>query len=358
MMLDLRRRPSPSHAMRILSPVLALLLTVLTGLVLFALYTDDSLRALYVYFVSPLTTSYGREELLVKASPLIMIGVGLAICYRANAWNIGAEGQLSVGALTGGAVALALGDWDSGLVLPIVLVAGAAGGLVWALVPALLKARFNASEILTSLMLVYVAQLLLDYMVRGPLRDPGGFNFPESALLSSSASLPILFDMGRLHAGLVLALLAAVGGAVFLFRTVGGFEIRVAGQAPRAAAFGGFSNNRVLIGVFALSGALAGLAGICEVAGPIGQLLPSVSPGYGFTAIIVAFLGRLDPLGVVLAALLLALSYLGGEAAQMSLGLPRNVSQVMQGVLLFWVLACDTFILYRVRFTGMRTRTA
>ena len=354
MTLELRRRPMPSRTMLVLSPLVALLLTVLTGLAVFSVYTDDSLRALYVYFVSPITTSYGREELLVKAAPLMMIGVGLAICFRANAWNIGAEGQLAIGGLTGGAVALALGDWESHLVLPIVLAAGAAGGAAWALIPAVLKVRFNASEILTSLMLVYVAQLLLDFMVRGPLRDPDGFNFPESALLSSSATLPILFDMGRLHIGIALAVAAALLGAFYLFRTVGGFEVRVAGQAPRAAGFGGFSNARVVIGVFAFSGALAGVAGIVEVAGPIGQLLPSISPGYGFTAIIVAFLGRLHPLGVVLAALLLALSYLGGEAAQMALGLPRNVSQVMQGVLLFWVLACDTFIVYRPRLVPRR----
>ena len=327
---------------------------MLTGLAVFSIYTDDSLRALYVYFISPVTTSYGREELLVKAAPLMMIGVGLAICFRANAWNIGAEGQLAIGGLTGGATALALGGWESDLVLPLVLAAGAAGGAAWALIPAVLKVRFNASEILTSLMLVYVAQLLLDFMVRGPLRDPDGFNFPESALLSSSATLPILFDMGRLHIGFALAVTAALLGAFYLFRTLGGFEIRVAGQAPRAAGYGGFSNARVVIGVFALSGALAGLAGVIEVAGPIGQLLPSISPGYGFTAIIVAFLGRLHPVGVILAALLLALSYLGGEATQMALGLPRNVSQVMQGVLLFWVLACDTFIVYQPRVVARK----
>ncbi len=344
--------------MVILSPVIAFALTLMTGLAIFGIYTEDSLQALYVYFVSPLTTSYGREELLVKASPLIMIGVGLALCFRANAWNIGAEGQLAIGGLVGGAVALWLGDWDSPFVLPMVLAAGALGGAAWAMIPALLKVRFKASEILTSLMLVYVAQYLLDYMVRGPLRDPDGFNFPESALLSPSATLPILFDMGRLHIGLVLALILAIVGTFYLFRTIGGFEIRVSGQAPRAAGFGGFSNARVVITVFAFSGALAGLAGVAEVAGPIGQLLPSISPGYGFTAIIVAFLGRLHPIGVVLAALLLALSYLGGEAAQISLGLPRNVSQVMQGVLLFWVLACDTFIVYRPTIASRVARPA
>lgn len=349
-MIELRKRQTPSRLMVVASPVIALAMTLLTGLMIFGFYTDDAGRALYVYFIGPLTTGYGREELLVKATPLMLIGVGLAICFRANVWNIGAEGQLVVGGLTGGAVALWFGGLESPLVLPVALAAGAAGGAAWGFVPAFLKTRFNASEILTSLMLVYVAQLLLDYLVRGPLRDPDGFNFPESALFSSSATLPTIVDGGRLHVGIVIAIVLAVLGAVLLFRTVKGFGIRVAGQARRAAGFGGFDERRTVVFAFLISGALAGLAGAVEVTGPIGQLLPSISPGYGFTAIIVAFLGRLHPVGIVLAGLLMALTYIGGDIAQGQLGLPAAAIQVFQGMLLFFLLALDLFTNYRLRF--------
>jgi ABC-type uncharacterized transport system permease subunit len=349
MRLELRRRPQASRLMALLSPLLAIALTLATGALLFALLGKDPLRALHAYFVEPLSTGYSLQELGVKATPLVLIGIGLTVCFLCNAWNIGAEGQLTAGAIAGGWLALTLQSWESPLVLPLMLLLGAAGGLLYGLIPAVLKARFNANEILTSLMLVYVAQLALDYLVRGPWRDPKGFNFPQTQLFSPSATLPLLAPDGRLHIGLIFALLAVVGAAVLLGRTVKGFEIRVAGEAPKAAAFAGFSRTRLLLFAFAVSGALAGLAGIMEAAGPIGQLLPTISPGYGFAAIIVAFLARLNPVGVLFAGLLLALSYIGGENAQISIGVSSSVTRVFQGILLFYVLACDTLILYRLR---------
>ena len=358
MRLELHRRPRASHAMALASPLLAIALTLVTGAILFALLGKDPVRALQAYFVEPLSTGYALQELGVKAAPLVLIGIGLAICFRCNAWNIGAEGQLTAGAIAGSWLVLSAPDWDSPLVLPLMLALGALGGLLYGLVPAVLKTRFNANEILTSLMLVYVAQLALDYLVRGPWRDPEGFNFPQSMLFPAAAQLPLLLPDGRLHIGALFALLAVLGGAVLLGRTVLGFEIRVAGEAPRAAAFAGFSRTRLVLFAFAASGALAGLAGILEVAGPIGQLLPSVSPGYGFAAIIVAFLARLNPFGVLFAGLLLALSYIGGEHAQIALGIPRNITQVFQGILLFYVLACDSLILYRPRLVSRRADAA
>lgn len=349
MRLELVRRPEQSRRMAMLSPVLAIALTLVSGAILFAALGHDPVRALGVYFIEPLTTSWSVQELLVKATPLVMIAVGLAICYLSNNWNIGAEGQFTFGAIAGSGVALSLNSWDSGWLLPLMLVAGILGGMAWGAIPAFLKTRFNTNEILTSLMLVYVAQLLLDWLVRGPWRDPGGYNFPESEVFSDAATMPLLIAGSRLHIGAVFAVLAVVVAAIMLGATLKGFEIRVLGQAPKAGSFAGFSRTRLTIFAFLLSGGLAGLAGISEVSGTIGQLRPTISPGYGFAAIIVAFLGRLNPIGILVAGLLLALSYLGGEAAQVSLGISDKITKVFQGMLLIYVLACDTFILYRPR---------
>src|SRR5207248_2065842 len=272
------------------------------------------------------------------------------LCYLANAWNIGAEGQFLIGAVAGSWLAVKTQGTDAGLwVLPAMLLLGAAAGALYALIPAICKVRFGASEILTSLMLVYVADLLLDYLVRGPWRDPAGFNFPTTAEFDPVATVPVLIEGGRLHLGAVITLLVVAAAAVLLGRTIKGFEIRVVGAAPRAARFGGFNANQLTLLTFAVSGALAGLAGIIEVAGPIGHLDPGVSSGYGFTAIIVAFLGRLNPIGILVAGLFLALTFIGGEGAQISMKVPLDLTKVFQGILLFYVLACDSLIVYRIR---------
>jgi len=348
-LVELERRPVPSRAMMVLSPVIAVGLTLATAALLLALDGVDPLEGLYVYFLQPLTVGWSLAELAVKASPLILIALGLSVCFLANLWNIGAEGQYIAGAILGGWFALAFHTTGEWWVLPVMLLLGALGGMLYALIPALLRIRFGANEILTSLMLVYVAQLGLDYLVRGPWRDPHGYNFPQSVNFEAAATMPLLLSGSRLHWGVLLAPLAVVLAAVFLGVTLRGFELKVIGIAPRAARFAGFSERRNVILAFAVSGALAGLAGIIEVAGPIGQLLPTISPGYGFSAIIVAFLGRLNPIGIFLAGLFLALSYLGGEAAQIALRVPLDLTNVLQGVLLFYVLACDTLILYRPR---------
>ena len=351
MRLWLEPRPEQSRAMSVLSPGIAILLTLFAGGILFAAHGLDPRHALFVYFVEPLTTLWSIEELIVKTTPLVLIGVGLAVCFRANLWNIGAEGQLTAGAIAGAAVPILATQWESVLVLPSMLLLGVLGGMAWAALPALLRNRFGVNEILTSLMLVYVAQYLLDWLVRGPWRDPQGYNFPESIGFVEGQLLPTL-GAGRVHLGALFALVAVAVLFVFMSRTLRGFEVQVSGEAPRAARFGGFSRPRTVWLCFGLSGGLAGLAGICEVAGPVGQLQPSISPGYGFTAIIVAFLGRLNPLGALLAGIVLGISYLGGEAAQVELRVSGKTTQVFQGMLLFFILACDTLIRYRVRFRG------
>ena len=359
MRLFLERRPEHSRAMAVASPFIAVALTLVTGGIIFALLGLDPFKALYIYFIDPLTSLWSIEELLVKAAPLVLIGVGLAIGYSANVWNIGAEGQLTAGAVAGSLVPILFNSWQGPTVLPVILVMGIAGGMAWGAIPAFLKTRFGANEILSSLMLVYVAQLGLDWLVRGPLRDPMGLNFPKSVNFEGWQLLPTLSG-SRVHLGILLALIAGLVLAVVMARMLKGFEIRVIGSTPRAGAFAGFSRNRTVWFCFLLSGGLAGLAGIAEVAGPGGHLQPNISPGYGFTAIIVAFLGRLNPIGVVVAGLMLALSYLGGEGAQIALGISDKIARVFQGILLFYILACDTLILYRIRLaawgsTGART---
>jgi len=294
----------------------------------------------------------------VKAAPLVLIAVGLSLGFRANVWNIGAEGQYTLGALAGGGVALFLPESESPLLLPAMIVAGALGGMAWAAIPAFLRTRFNANEILTSLMLTYVAQQLLIYLVVGPWKDPEGYGFPQSRLFQDAATLPILVPETRIHLGVLFALVTVGLGWLVLAKSAIGFQLKVIGEAPRAARYAGFAEHRLVWLVLLTSGGLAGLAGLFEVAGPVGQLTPSISPGYGFIAIIVAFLGRLNPIGVLVAGLALALSYLGGEAAQIELGMPNAVTGIFQGILLFFLLGCDLLILYRIRLAPAKAAEA
>lgn len=349
-MIRLERRPETSRTMLWLTPVLALILTILVGMVLFAMLGKDPLQTVAVIFVSPFSDLYNLSELLVKATPLILIAIGLSLGFRAGIWNIGAEGQFTIGALAGGAVGLAFHGTDSIWLMPLMWIAGCAGGMAWAAIPAYLRTRFGANEILVSLMLVYVATLLLSAMVTGPLRDPDGFNFPESRLFEGSAAMPLLLEGTRAHIGFFAALAAALAAWLLLGHHVVGFQIRLLGEAPRAARFAGFVEARVIWFCLLVSGGLAGLAGLFEATGPVGQLVPSLPVGYGFTAIIVAFLGRLNPLGIIIAGFVMAVTYLGGEAAEISMQLPNAVTAVFQGLLLFFLLGMDVLSTYRFRW--------
>jgi simple sugar transport system permease protein len=311
------------------------------------------LAAFEVYVTQPLSDPWALQELLVKATPLALIAIGLSYCFRANLWNIGAEGQFVMGAIFGSWLALKTHGTDAGVwVLPLMLALGVIGGALWGLIPAFLKTRFGVNEILTSLMLVYVAQLVLDYLTRGPWRDPKGFNFPQSVTFDPAATLPPVIEGSRVHGGFVFAVLAILVTAIVVGRTLFGYRLKLTGDAPRAARFAGFSARSTTLAVFAISGGLAGLAGISEVAGQIGQMQPSISPGYGFTAITVAFLGRLNPVGILVASLVVALTFIGGESAQILLKLPLDLSNAFQGVLLLCVLAADALVTYRLRVVG------
>jgi ABC-type uncharacterized transport system permease subunit len=349
-MLRLEARPQPSQVMSFASPLLALAITVLIGIVMFALLGKDPVRALQMFFYEPIKSVYAWTEIAVKATPLILIGLGLAICYRSNVWNIGAEGQYVIGAVFASGVAMqASADTPPAIVL-VILLAGVVGGMVWAAIVALLRDRFNANEILVSLMLVYVGDMLLAYLVYGPWKDPAGYNFPQTITFDATTKIPRLVTGLRTNIGLVIALAAVAAMWAFLFRTYRGFALQVGGLAPAAARYAGFSSRRSLWTALLVSGGLAGLAGGLEAAGPLGQLTPYVPAGYGFAAIIVAFVGRLHPVGIVFSAVLMSMFYIGGELAQSRLGLPKALTGVFQGLLLFALLACDTLIHYRVRF--------
>lgn len=345
-------RTEPARALAWLSPVIAFALTVFTGFCLFAALGQDPVKALGVFFIAPLDSLRGWTEIAVKMTPLLLCAAGLVVCFKANVWNIGAEGQLIAGAITGGVVALACDpSWGRWYVV-LVMLASAVGGAVWGGFTALLRHRFHANEILVSLMLVYVAQFLLAWCVQGPMRDPMGFGFPQTKLFETGAMLPVL-EGTRLHAGALLALFSAVGVWLLMDRMSLGFQFKVSGMAPFAARYAGYHPGKLIWASMLICGALAGLAGGIEASGPLGQLTPTISPGYGFAAIIVAFVGRLSPLGCIPAAFVMALFYLGGELAQSRLGLPSSITGVYQGLLLFFILACDTMIFYRLSWRGL-----
>ncbi len=355
MRLELVPRQSVLPAMRAAASVAAFVTAfVLAGIVIWLLGRSP-IAAFQVYVLQPLSDPWAVQELLVKATPIALIAIGLSYCFRANLWNIGAEGQFVMGAVFGSWLALATHGSEGGWwILPAMILFGIAGGALYGLIPAFLKTRFGVFETLTSLMLVYVAQLTLDYLVRGPWRDPKGFNFPQSVTFDPSATLPGVLESGRVHYGAIFAAVAVLATAIIVGRTLFGYRLRLTGDAPRAARFAGFSEKNTTLAVFAISGGLAGLAGISEVAGQIGQLQPSISPGYGFTAITVAFLGRLNPFGILAASLVVALTVIGGESAQILLKLPLDLTQAFQGMLLLCVLAADALVSYRIRLVGRR----
>jgi len=356
--IKLEPRVEPSRWLAIASPLLALAITVALGLLLFMLLGKDALGCLQMFFVEPIKDARALAELSIKATPLLLIGLGLSLCFRANVWNIGAEGQFILGSIFGTWVALrATPDSGVGLLLAL-LFAGALGGALWASVSAFLRDRFNASEILVSLMLVYVAEQLLAYLVNGPWKDPNGYNFPQTITFLSSARIPRLLEDSRANIGAPLALLCAVGCFLFMNKSFAGYRLDVAGLSPAAARYAGFSARSALWLPFLLSGALAGLAGALEVAGPDGQLTTHVPLGYGFAAIIVAFVGRLDPFGVTLSSVLMSMFFIGGELSQSRLGLPKSITGVFQGLLLFSLLTCDTLVKNKLRFVSSSSARA
>jgi len=352
-MITLTPRTNVSVTLTIITPVLAIIFTLFMGLIIFSSLGYDPIKSLYYFFIAPVSRPDQVAALAVKACPLIIIASGLVFCYKSNVWNIGAEGQLILGAVFSGWVALNFLESDSILLLPSMMIASIIGGLLWALIPALLKVRFNTNEILVSLMLTYVASLFIDFLVRGPWRDPMSFGFPltptySDAGLINRIHIPFVGYIGQLHYGVLIALCVSIVLWFILMKMLSGFSIRVSGESPKAAIFAGFKPSNVTIMVMCISGGSAGLAGMIEVSANIGQLQPNISFGYGFTAIIVAFLARLNPLAAIPAGLIVALAELGGDSVQISLGMPKVVTGVFKGLLLLSLLAGETLNRYHV----------
>lgn len=355
-MLKAQPRVESSKLMAWFSPVLAIFLTAVVSSIMFAILDISPVRAFEVFILMPMSDAYNIGELLVKATPLLLCAIGLALCYRANIWNIGAEGQLLMGAVFASAVAVNA-DMDSGVgLLTLTIASGCIGGLLWAAIPTLLNRVFHTNIILTTIMLNYIGLYLLLWAVHGPLADPQGFGFPESVIFEDGVLLPLIMTEGRATISSVIALALALITGVMLYKTLPGFQLRVLGDDQSAARYAGFSSNKITWLVMCFAGALAGFAGAAEVTGPIGQLIPSVSPGYGYAAIIVAYLGRLNPFGIILASLFMGTLYMGSDLAQIELGLPTAITGLFQGSLLFFLLACDFLIYYRITLVSRNTK--
>ena len=343
-------RAQSSNIMNIFAPIIAVILTLITGSIIFSIMGFNAFFALHTFFISPISTTYGISELLVKATPLALIATGLAFCFKNNIYNIGAEGQLTMGAIFGGGIGIYFHDTNSFWLLPLMIIGGAIGGSLWAMIPALLKNKFNTNEILTSLMLVYVALFILDFLVVGPWRDPEGYSFPKTRPFSDSGRMPLLFDGLRIHIGLIITLILIFISWFVFAKTIFGFQLKVSGFSPIAARYAGFNQKILIYLAFGICGAFAGIAGLAEVSGPIGLIYRDISPNYGFTAIIVAFLGRLHPLGIIFASLIIALTYLGAEDAQLFMQVPAAVGFLFQGLVLFYLLGADFLVKYKLEF--------
>ncbi|HWV02710.1 MAG TPA: ABC transporter permease [Devosia sp.] len=350
MQLRLEKRPEPSRFMLYATPVGAVVLTMIVGAIIFSIIGYNGLAAVYEMFIAPLALSYKWSAIAVKASPLILIGVGLAVGNRAAIWNIGAEGQYIAGALAGTGIGLVTQDMTGVWILPSMILAGLVGGAVWGAIPAWLKTQFNVNETLSSLMLTYVAIHLMNEMVTGPWKDRTGYSYPQTPIVKPDQMLPIIIPHTSIHLGVLITLIIALVMWFVMSRSLFGFQVRVVGSAPSAARHAGFSYKTTVWLVFILSGALAGLAGIFEVTGPFRQMALGFPQNYGFTAIIVAFLGRLNPLGVIIAGIVMAITYVGGDLAQSALQMPNASKGIFQAMVLFFLLASDILVRYRVRF--------
>lgn len=357
MRIKLEKRREPSRTMLVVTPIASVVVTMLVGIVVFDLLGKDGLRAVVDIFLTPLFTSYKWQDVAVKAAPLIIIALGLAVGNRAQVWNIGAEGQYVIGALASAGVGMAFGTNGGMIVVTLMLAAGILAGGAWAAIPAGLRTRYSVNEILSSLMLTYVALQVLNYLVGGPWKDPEGRNFPVTAPLPDSQTLPVL-GTSTVHLGVLIAVILPFVFWFLMSRSVFGFQIRVVGSAPHAARHGGFDGKQTIWLALIISGAMAGLAGSLEFTGVLHKIDLGFPSGYGFTAIIVCFLGRLNPVGCLIAGIVLAVTYVGGQMAQTSVKIPNSTAGIFQAMMLFFILASDILIRYRLRFISAAPRGA
>ncbi|SEH69605.1 nucleoside ABC transporter membrane protein [Rhizobium tibeticum] len=344
------RRERASIAATLAAPFLALAAATILNLGLYVLMGRDPVDVVYAMLLEPFLSWASFSEVLLKAGPLLLIAQGLAIGFRAKVFNIGAEGQFILGAIFASAIPVwfpeATGQW----IWPVMLLLGVLGGAFWASLTAFWRVRLNANEILVSLMLSLVAAQLLNYLLLGPWKDPNGFNFPQSVMFQYDAMVPILISGTRVNVSLLITIALSLAAWVFMQRSFTGYKLQVGGLAPRAAGYAGFRQGRAIWLSLLIGGCAAGLAGAAEVAGPLGQLQRSISTGYGYAAIIVAYLGGLHPIGIVASALFMAALYIGGDNAMVSANLPIAAVRVFQGSLLLAYLVATAFVRYRLEW--------
>ncbi len=344
----IERRAAPTTGVAALVPLVSIMLALVLGALLLLLSGQNPLVVYGVMFNGAFGSLNGIAETIVKTIPLSLAALGVGIAFRMLLWNIGAEGQLYFGAIAATGLALYVMPWAPAVVLlPMMVLAGFVGGALWGLIPGALRAFLNVNEIITSLMLNYVAILFSEYLVHGPWRNPQGLGFPGTRTLPEAAWLPRLSPT-RVHLGVLLSVIVAGVLFVILRRTWWGYEIRVIGENPRAARYAGINIPRNMLLVMAVSGGLAGIAGMSEVAGIAHQLQRSLSPGYGYTAIIVAWLARLNPWSTLVVAFLFAGLLVGGDQLQISMGLPAAIAPMLQGTILFCLLGGEVLSRYRI----------
>ena len=351
MRIRLEKRVLVPGWLRVLTSAISILLALIAIAIAFLLFRVNPWLAYKKVFIGSFGSIYGLSESLVKAIPLLLCGVGLAIAFKAQFWNIGAEGQLLVGAIAATWVALffpfKLPDWA---MLPTMFAAGFIAGALWALIPAILKAKLRVDEVITSLMLVYVATEILNYLIYGPWKGAKEWGFPYSDKFPDAAIIPTLGNTRIHYPTLILGLVTAVLAYFLLMRTRWGYEVRVTGDNPRAATYAGIPYLRIALLVMIISGGLAGMAGVGEVAGIHGRLRypQGISPGYGFTAIIVAWLAQLNPLVVILTSFLFGGLLVGGDALQVSMNLPVPTIQMFNGAILLFLVGGEVLLRYRI----------
>ena len=353
MKLIAEKRQNSSKLFRFSAPLVSILIALFVAGFLLLAAGVNPLQAYRDIFMEALGSSYGLSETLVKTTPLIFASLGVSLAFRMQIWNIGAEGQIYMGAMGATAVALFSGLENHVVMMTAMFLAAFLCGGAWAGVAGFLRARWQVNEVIVTLLMNYIAILAVDYLIYGPWKDPKGFNFPLTAQFTDAARLAEFFNT-RLHSGFFLALVCALLVYLFMERTVWGYEIKVIGSNPKAAQYAGMRTGLAIFAVLFLSGAIAGIAGFSEVAGLQHRLQHGISPGYGYTAIIIAWLAKRSALGVVIVSFLMGILLVGGDSLQLYWQLPVAFVFAFQGLILFFLLASEFFIQNRVRLVWGR----
>ena len=351
-MIRVEPRENPSRAFAIGIPVLSAVIALAFAAIPLLAAGANPITAYGEMAKGVFGSVFAVSEMLTRATPLIFTGLAAALAFRAKLWNIGAEGQLYLGAMAAVAIGSGVLDISGILLLPLIIVLGSAAGAIGMAAPTYLKVRFGADEVVTTLLLNFIILIFVQMMLEGPLQDPMGLGWPQSAPVLDQGILPPLMDRMRVHSGLIIALVLAAIAQFMLARSVWGFKLRAVGENAAAARHAGINVNRSLFGVAAISGGLAGLAGVSEVAGLKGYLTSDLSPGFGYTGIVVAMLAGLSPVGVVIAALFIASVFVGADSMSRAMGVSSFLADLVVSVSLLCVLVGGFIARYRIVRSG------